>query len=149
MEMIHTSPVEIKKVNNAGLFGSFLCFSQNEYVMTCSGSHFSYKIEIDDSELIEASRLFYHPEAELLNDLVLEVCKKYGVDEDTAEDLISEKENGFDVIDEFDSDDSWDMQHRTARAAKILGYRGCIMKDEQGTLYMIDMLGKECELKQV
>ena len=149
MEMIHTSPVEIKKINSTGLFGSFLCFSQNEYVMTCSGSHFSYKIEIDDSELIEASRLFYHPEAELLNDLVLEVCEKYGVDKDMAENLIGEMENGFDVIYEFDSDDAWEMQHRTARAAKILGYRGCIMEDEQGTLYMIDMLGKECELKQV
>ncbi|HHK5070544.1 TPA: hypothetical protein ACQT1J_002290 [Pseudomonas aeruginosa] len=36
-----------------------------------------------------------------------------------------------------------------AKAAKTLGFRGVSMQDEQGTCYMIDMLGHDAELVRV
>ncbi|MBQ3301672.1 MAG: hypothetical protein IJI03_12400 [Rudaea sp.] len=52
-------------------------------------------------------------------------------------------------LDGIDADDSWDVQRYTARAAKVLGFRGVRVSDEQGTSYMIDMLGRERDLRCV
>lgn len=143
MKLYHTSPLEISKIKTSGRFGEFLCFSGHEYVMT-AGGHVLYKIEIDEGEIIDDGSLFYHPDAGLLDDLVSDFCARFDVDADTAEEIISGRaELDRDV---HDADDSWDAQEFTARAAKILGYRGVRARDEQGTLYMIDMLGRESEL---
>ncbi|MCG9080357.1 hypothetical protein [Laribacter hongkongensis] len=148
MELFHTSPNEITSINNGGMFGSFLCFSVNVYKMSAEDV-FTYKLEIDESDLIHAGGLFYHENAGSLAGIVAEVVALYDVDEDTAEDLISERVSGWDVVDGWDGDSDWNMQRRTAHAAKLLGYRGCIMTDEQGSLYMIDMLGHESELELI
>lgn len=39
------------------------------------------------------------------------------------------------------------LQKQTATCARLLGYAGCIMTDEQGTLYMIDMFGREADMQ--
>lgn len=141
MELFHTSPSEITSITKFGHFDEFLCFSSRVYVMAAR-DFVTYKIEIDDESLIHASSLFYHEDADKLAGLVSEFCSRFDVDEDTAEEIISEREQ----LDSSEADDLWSAQTFTARAAKILGYRGVIMKDEQGTLYMIDMLGRESEL---
>ena len=141
MELFHTSPVEITAIRTTGRFGEFLFFSSRIYSMS-AGKTIAYKIELDDSDLIEAGQLFHHAEAVKLDSLVAEFAARYAVDIDTAEEIISEREQ----LDSNDSDDLWDVQLFTARAAKILGYRGVAVADEQGTAYMIDMLDHEAEL---
>lgn len=144
MELFHTG--NVTKINTWGTLGSFLFFSADIY-KTSAGAANVYKMEIDDSEIIEACSLFYHEDAEKLDSLVSELAEKYGIDEDVAADLISEKANAWNEIQYCDAETSWEMQHYTARAAKILGYRGVQVEDEQGAAYMIDMLGRESELR--
>lgn len=144
MELFHTSHSEITSINQLGLYDEFLCFSSKTYVMTAR-SYVVYKIEIDEDQLITAGHLFYHEDADKLSELVAEFCRRFDVDEDTAEEIISERQQ----LDTDEADDLNAVQLFTARAAKLLGYRGCVMTDEQGSLYMIDMLGREAELEMI
>ena len=40
------------------------------------------------------------------------------------------------------------MQALTAKAGKVLGYKAVAGKDEQGTVYLVDMFGREHELEE-
>lgn len=142
MELFHTSPAKIEKITTKGRFGEFLFFSSRVYQMS-AGSVTAYSLEIDDSEIIDAGSLFYHDDAAKLESLIEKFANRFDVDTDTAEEIISERAQ----LDTDDADDLWDVQLYTARAAKILGFRGVRVQDEQGASYMIDMLGHEGELK--
>lgn len=150
MKLFHTSPAEINEINDNGRFGSFLFFSDIEYVMT-AGQHITYTINISDDSLIDAEELFYHDDAEKLNGLVERVMAMTGCDEDTAEELISQREDIHSIDSEVDPEDladiSWDIQKIAAEAAAILGYRGVEMDDEQGRCYLVDMSGRAGELQ--
>lgn len=151
MELFHTSPAEIKEITTLGRFGEFLFFSESEYVTT-AGEYITYRTDLADNQVIEAGQLFYHENASKLESLVAELAGHLGIDEDDAEALIEESKSVFDldIMEPEDAADlSWDIQLFTARAAKILGFRGVQVKDEQGTAYMIDMLGYESELARV
>lgn len=152
MKLIHTSPTKISNLNESGRFGSFLFFSPVEYVMT-AGQHFAYEIDINEEELIESSRLFYDENASLLQDLVSEIADRYDVSESVAEALLEESKSIYDIESNIDVEDlgeeSWNIQKLTAQAAKILGYRGVAVKDERGISYMINMEGRESELKAI
>lgn len=141
MELFHTSPNAITAINASGRFGEFLFFSAHVYTMS-AGEVVTYSIEIDENDIIRAMSIFYHEDAAKLDGLVAEFCARFDVDTDAAEEIISER----DQLDSTDSDDLWDAQNFTARAAKILGYRGVEVSDEQGSAYMIDMMGRESEL---
>ncbi len=148
MQVFHTSPTEISKITEAGRFGSFLFFSGHVYHMT-AGEALVYSLDIGEDEIIEAGQLFYHDDAEKLAPLVTELAARMGIDEATAEALIEESQQVHDLdgIDMEDAADlSWDVQHFTARAARVLGFRGVAVSDEQGTAYLIDMLGRESDL---
>jgi len=135
MQLFHTSHKEITEINKSGRFGEFLFFSSRVYQM-CAGEAVVYSIEIKENEVINAGSLFYHEDAEKLEGLVEMFCNRFDVDADTAEEMISERQH----LEEYDADDLCDVQHYTAQAAKILGFRGVRVTDEQGTAYMIDML---------
>ena len=149
MQLTHTSPVEITSINTSGRFGEFLFFAHDEYVMT-AGSYITYAIDLDDAAVIEASALFYHENAEKLSALVAEVAARFDIEEDAAEALIEESASIYDIDSNVEPEDmadaSWDIQHYTARAAKLLGFRGVAVSDEQGVSYLVDMLGHESEL---
>lgn len=148
MQLFHTSPTELTAIDNTGRFGEFLFFSAREYVMT-AGSHITYSVEIDDGAIIAAGRLFYHDDAAKLDGLVAELAARLGVSPETAEALIEESQSVFDldhIEPEDAADAAWDVQHCTARAAKLLGFRAVAISDEQGTAYLVDMLGRESEL---
>lgn len=149
MNLVHTSPTEITAINTDGRFGSFLCFAAQEYATT-AGAHVTYRIDIDERDIIRAGSLFYHSDAATLEPLVERVAGMVGCDEDTAEDLIAQNIDVHELDLDIDPEDranmSWDIQHVTGQAAKLLGYRGASMEDEQGTCYLIDMLGREAEL---
>lgn len=141
MELFHTSPSKIEKIDKHGRFGEFLFFSTNVYVTTARG-YVVYSLDLDEDDVIEARSLFYHEDAEKLDGLVAEFCERFDVDADTAEEIIAEREQ----LDSCDCDDQLDVQHFTARAAKILGFRAVRVTDEQGSAYMVDMLGRDGEL---
>lgn len=148
MQLFHTSPSEITKIDETGRFGSFLFFSNHVYQMA-AGPVVTYSVEMDEDSIIEAGQLFYHEDAEKMESLVAELAERLGVDEDIAEALIEESKSVYDLdcINSEDAADlSWDVQHFTARAARILGFRGVKVEDEQGTAYLIDMLDRESEL---
>ncbi len=151
MKLFHTSPTEIKEINTSGRFGEFIFFSTNIYTTT-AGEAVTYSIEIDEDCIIEAGRIFYHEESEKLNSLVSELAEEIGCDEETAESLIEESADIFDIADNLGieaediADAAWNIQHYTARAAQILGFRGVAVRDEQGTAFLIAMAGKENEL---
>lgn len=140
MEIYHTSPVKITEINKWGRFGEFLCFAGKPYKMTAC-KFFTYKIDIDEDEIISASKLFYHPDAEKLNGIIEEVMSLLDCDEDESVRQIEQRAEYC-----GDAEKSWDIQALSAKAGKILGYRGVAMPDEQGICYMIDMLGMEAEL---
>lgn len=139
MQLYHTSPSPITEISPAGTFGSHLCFSSHVYQM-CIGEAVVYSIEISDDDIIDASSLLHHPDAELLDDIIAEVARIADCDTDTAEDYITQSD------DPGDAELSWDIQRLTAEAAGVLGYRGVAAQDEQGTVYLIDMSGRESEL---
>lgn len=149
MQLIHTSPAEITSITAHGRFGEFLFFSENEYLMT-AGEHVTYTIDLDESEVIEAGEIFYHENASSLSALVAKVAEQFDIDEDTAESLIDESASIYEIESNVDAEDladaSWDIQRYTARAAKELGFRAVLVTDEQGSAYMIDMMGREAEL---
>lgn len=151
MELIHTSPAAITKITSEGRFGEFLFFSGKQYVMT-AGAFVAYSLELNESDVIDADQLFYHADAGKLDGLVAELSARLGVDADVAEELMSESidTHAIDSIETEDAADaSWDVQLFTARAAKLLGFRAVRVQDEQGTAYLVDMLGRETELRAI
>lgn len=153
MELFHTSPNKIEKITMSGRYGQFLCFSANIYEMSACAT-VAYKIDIEDEKVIAASELFYiENSAEILKIQINEVCKIAHVDFDTAMELIDGSESIWnldsDIANEDKAEIDWDIQHISAKAAKMMGYRGVSVRDEQGTCYMIDMLGFENELQEV
>ena len=149
LELFHTSPEAITEITDDGRFGEFLFFSGRVYQMTAYQCAI-YSIEIDDDSIIDAGQIFYHEDAAKLDELVAELAHMLSIDCDDAEALIEEKKSVFDFVDAEDvAEAGWDVQHFTARAAKMLGLRGVRVQDEQGAAYMIDMLGRESELKLI
>lgn len=148
MELFHTSPSRIEKINSNGRFGEFLFFSGNIYAMT-AGTPVVYSLDLDSADVIEAGQLFYHEDAAKLEGLVSELAARLDVSEEDAEALIEESKSVYDLnnIEAEDAADvSWDVQLFTARAAKLLGFRAVSVHDEQGAAWMVDMLGRETEL---
>ena len=141
MQLFHPSPEQITTITDDGRFYGFLFFATRPYVMT-AGSYVTYEIDLDDNDVINARSLFYHEEAGKLDGLVAEFCRRFGVDEDTAEDIIAEREQ----LDSDDGADQFEVQAFTARAARLLGFRAVLVSDEQGSAYMVDMLGREADL---
>lgn len=150
MQLFHTSPNEITEINAFGRFGEFLFFSRCEYVMT-AGEHVTYTIDLDEDDIIDAEQLFYHEDAEKLQPLVERVMNMVGCDEDTAEELIAQREDVHSIDCDIEPEDlaevSWDIQRITGEAAVILGFRGAEMEDEQGRAFLISMAGRETELE--
>lgn len=149
MKLIHTSPSEIKTIDDFGRFGGFLFFSGSEYAMT-AGSFFTYAIDLCEEDLIDAEQLFYHEDAAKLEGFVGEVMSMAGCDENTAEELISQRVDVSNIDTDIDPEDladiSWDIQRITGEAAVALGFRGVAMDDEQGRAFLVAMNGRESEL---
>ena len=150
MELFHTSPDKIEKITTSGLFGQFLCFSDKIYVMSAC-KFVAYKIEVADESIIDASHLFYENSTAILRDLVADVCELAHVDSDTAMNLIDGSESILDIDTDIENrgELDWELQHVSAKAAKLMGYRGVSLRDEQGTCYLVDMIGFESELHEV
>lgn len=139
--LYHTSPETITNISDDGLFGSFLFFSSRVYHMG-PNQKIVYVIDDEDLSIIEASQLFYQENAADADHVVQAAMEEFGVDEDTAEDLIDGSESAWDVLD-IDPEDiaeaDWDLQYFAALTAQTMGFDGVEVSDEQGVSYMIDM----------
>jgi len=144
--LYHTSPTEIATITADGTYGSCLCFASEPYVMTAAGSHVTYTIEIDDDSIVEASA-FRIIDSPAVDAAVIEIAELVGCDENTALDLLSERISLCETECSFSAESDWAIQRIAGECAAALGYRGVELTDEQGALYLLDMLGREAELQ--
>ncbi|WP_419635184.1 hypothetical protein [Thiolapillus sp.] len=143
--MFHTSPIKIETgtVNEFGIAGDCLFFSDDVYVMTAASDHYVYEA---DFETVRASELY--------DDVIIAEISEYcGCDAETAEGLLDASKNEWEELTEMDGSDlaelSWWLQGKRGGCAKKMGFDGCEDEDEQGTVYIIPMTGREDELNLV
>ena len=135
--LYHTSHQKEFIVNSNGLFGEFLFFSPKIYHMSHK-SNYVHELELNEDDVISAGSLFYHDNCHKLNNIVKKVMELFECDEETAQELLSEREHIF-----TNYDDSFELQRLTALCAKTLGYRAVLSEDEQGCVYIVDMLNEK------
>lgn len=137
--MYHTSPnkIESGSINNNGVAGSCLFFSDDVYVMTASNCYYVYEADFD---CVRASQL--HDE-----EIISEIAEYFDCDLELAESLLDASENEWQQEFECDAESSWWLQGKRGECAVKMGFDGCEDEDEQGAVYIIPMLGREDELK--
>lgn len=136
--MFHTSPNKIEKgtINKYGIAGDCLFFSDDVYRMS------------DSAVYVYEAYFNCVAACELWNDkIIAEIAVRFGVDEDTAEALLDASENEWDHG--ADADMSWWLQGKRGECAAAMGYDGCKDTDEQGTVYIVPMTGREAELNLI
>ena len=137
--MYHTSPTKIEKgtINAKSAFhcaADCLFFSNEIYRMTESKEIFIYEA---DFNCVHVSELSNH-------DVINDIANYFDCDADLAESLLDGTANEWDYG--ADGDDSWWLQGQRGLCAKKMGYDGCEDEDEQGTVYIVPMSGREEEL---
>ena len=135
--MYHTSPYKIEKgtINHLGVAGDCLFFSNRVYQMS-EASIYVYEA---DFQCIPAYKL--HDD-----EIIAEIAERFEVDAETAESLLDATVNMWKLDKPYESEDVWWLQGKRGECAKIMGYDGCEDEDEQGTVYIVPMSGRESEL---
>lgn len=136
--MYHTSPNKEIIINNNGVAGSCLFFSDDVYQMSES-SVYVFEAEFD---CVRASQL--HDE-----EIISEIAEYFDCDLELAESLLDASESEWQQGFECDSDASWWLQGKRGECAVKMGFDGCEDEDEQGTVYIVPMFGRESELTLV
>ncbi|WP_342609108.1 hypothetical protein [Vibrio tritonius] len=138
MKIFHTSPEKIESINAYGVAGDCLFFSCDVYQMSAAAT-LTYTLEIDEESIVSVSQL--HDEA-----IIAEIAEYFGCDEELAESLLNASENEWRQDFECDADMSWWLQGKRGQCAKTMGYEACEDEDEQGTVYIVPMMGRETDL---
>ena len=136
--MYHTSPNKIKagSINSFGVAGDCLFFSDDVYRMS-EASIYVYEA---DFNCVSACDLYD-------DEIISEIAERFDVDQETAESLLDASGSEWDHgSDEYDS---WWLQGKRGECAVKMGYDGCADEDEQGTVYIVPMTGRETELKEI
>lgn len=137
MKLYHTSPQKIKEIKSTGTFGESLCFSTSAYQMTASDAVFVYSIEIDEDDIIDVFSFDEDDAPETLQ----HISDVLGCDFEQSLSYLRDKESPP------DPELSWFIQGQMGSAAKEAGYKAARSRDEQGTVYIVPMYGREQELK--
>ena len=147
MKLFHTSPKEIKKIDQFGNFEDCLFFSARVYQMAI-GEVITYSIDAENMDFIEAWKL---SDDEIAAEIAKKIASRTFEDQDfeLAEELLDTSKNlwkvGFDLG--LDSEEkkkiNWFIQAKRGQCAKKMGFDGCLDEDEQGAVYIIPMLGRE------
>jgi hypothetical protein len=145
MKVLHTSPSKIETINpKQGPFGGALFFSSTEYWM--GDVKYIYSVELDDSQIIEVSDLDCDETVNEIKELVSN-CLEIEIDEYQAFELLTASETVWDMFcgedSEWLADLDWTIQGLQAKAAKAAGFLAVESMDEQGTVYIINMVGQE------
>lgn len=135
MKLFHTSPVEIKKITKTGMFGDCLFFALSPYGL---GNIVNiYSVDASEMSFVSASSLYDE-------EIVSRIAKCLAVDLDTAESLLDGSETVWDIdVDMEKAEADWWIQELRGECAKKMGYDGCEDEDEQGSVYIIPMFGRE------
>lgn len=136
--MFHTSPNKELKINKYGIAQDCLFFSDRVYKMS-EESVFVFEADFD---CVLACKL--HDE-----EIIAEIADRFGCDLDLAESLLDASELEWQQDFDCDSYDSWWLQGKRGECAVKMGYDGCEDEDEQGTVYIVPMFGRESELTLV
>jgi hypothetical protein len=152
----HSSPEKIKKIEaNRGIFGDVLFFASQPYSMSGGVKEdVVYAMDTDNLDLIEEFNLLRGSDYKKLDPIIDDIVQyydKYGIDvkRETAEDLLIGSEMAINIGNESAGDFSWYIQGKQGEAAKLLGYDGAISRDEQGTVYIVPMFGRESDLIEI
>jgi len=153
MNLFHTSPSKIESIDKNGNFEDCLFFSNRVYQMAV-GEVITYSIDAENMSFVEAWQL---SDDEIITEIAKKIASRTFEDQDfeLAEELLDTSKNlwkvGFDLG--LDSEDiaeiDWFIQAKRGQCAKKMGYDGCKDEDEQGTVYIIPMLGRESILVEV
>ena len=155
LTLIHTSPVEIKEITKNGVFGDILFFASEEYHMGKT-SHV-YSLEVGEDKIINMTQLKDEKIIqEILDDLEgMKLTQE--PDLELAESILDGSQYLLDLIPEDQmeygcgdySEYLWDIQTYQGRCAKKMGYEVCQSFDEQGTVWIVPMMGRENDLTLV
>lgn len=145
----HTSPESITEIKPfRGPFGGALFFAESPYAM--NNVKCTYSLELQDDQIIEVCQL---DDAEIVEEII-DMADRYfdlEMDEDDAYDILCGHETIWDLADDQDAEDladfDWAVQGLQAKAAQKAGYLAAQSIDEQGTVYIINMVGRESLLK--
>lgn len=142
----HTSPKRITSIDKYGTFGDVLFFASKPYVMTAQDQYVTYAITTGNT--INVSQLYDEKLSPIINDIVNYLDEK--IDIPTAESLLDGSVGAYEVLSGEEAGDlGWYIQMKQGEAAKLLGYDAAIGEDEQGSVYIVPMLGRESELIEV
>lgn len=140
MILYHTSPNEITTINRFGLFDDCLFFSNDVYQMSACDV-IVYSIDASEMSFAHVSDLY---DAHIIDD----IAENFGIDSVLAEALLDDRSSVWDYA--FASGEAvWYIQAKRGECAKAMGFDGCEDRDEQGTVYIIPMLGRENILERV
>lgn len=136
--MYHTSPNQIiaGSINSFGIAGSCLFFSDNVYKMSDSAT-FIYEADFD---CVRVSQLYDE-------EIIADIADKFDVCEEVATELLDGSDSEWNYG--ADADSSWWLQGKRGECAVKMGFDGCEDEDEQGTVYIVPMKGRESELTLV
>lgn len=136
----HTSPEEITKINEYGTFGESLFFSDEPYFMTQAANPVTYKMPL--GKTIPVSDLD-DPAA------IRDIANYFDIDDEAAESVLDGSKSVWDLDGNWGGEDDWWVQGKQGEAAKNMGYQGAKGIDEQGTVYIMPMKGREGDLIDV
>lgn len=145
MNLFHTSPQKIETIKNSGIFSGALFFSCDIYYTQQSKNSVVYTINVNEQNF--ASLYDLEPSDQIIDDIkhMFNALFNQDIDNDEALDYLLEDENIFDQgLDcESASEFSWFIQGMQAKTARDQGFLGVESEDEQGAVYIINMVGKE------
>ena len=136
--MFHTSPNKELKINKNGISQDCLFFSDEVYKMS-EASIYTFEA---DFNCVRASEL--HDD-----EVISQIAEYFNCDLELAESLLDASENEWAQEFDCDGEDSWWLQGKRGECAVKMGYDGCEDEDEQGTVYIVPMFGRESELTLV
>ena len=139
VELYHTSPEKIAEIHENGLYSDVFFWALKPYWV--GGCEEIYKIELNESEIIDVSEL--HD-----GEIIEKIAKRVKVDFETAENFLTGSINEWNYFDDefrysnpdFDlADFSWFLQKCRGYAARKMGFTACKDQDEQGDVFIIRM----------
>jgi hypothetical protein len=131
----HVSPVEIREINDSGLFGHGLFFADRE----CKEGKYAYSLELDELNVISAKSLRYHID-ETADADVIAFAEKFGLFVDVAFDAICERD--VNLYDFLSADDAcyagFEIQRLALVLAEKLGFDAVELEDENGGVWLVN-----------
>ncbi len=139
MEVYHTSPEKIEKIEKYGMFNDCLFFAPEPYSMGVSVDEcFVYELDLDETKVIHQSML---DNQEIVN----HIKHVLDIDDGDAEDLLDGTNDGR----MLDAEDGWFIQAMQGECATKMGYDACESIDEQGKVYIVPCLNKLQDMRIV